>query len=141
MTHAIGTALLLLSLTGGAFLLAKVKKEALGIFYQVIAWFVISASLLMLFVTLIMGICGGCHKHRIESFDQMRCPEMQGPEGMCRHEMHGPGNMHGPDGTCGPEPREGDHEMRREELHEGHRNHEEWNNASGYAKKDSVTKK
>ena len=35
---------LLLSLTAGAFLLAKTKKDNLGVFYKVISWFVMVFS-------------------------------------------------------------------------------------------------
>ena len=38
-------ATLLLSLTGGMFLLAKAKKDSLGIFYNVVAWFIIVLAL------------------------------------------------------------------------------------------------
>ena len=40
----IGIAALLLSLTGGMFLLAKTRKEALGLFYKLVAWFIIVLS-------------------------------------------------------------------------------------------------
>jgi hypothetical protein len=41
----IAIAALLLSLTGGMFLLAKIQKDNLGTFYKVMAWLVIVASL------------------------------------------------------------------------------------------------
>jgi len=63
--YLIGIAVLLLSATAGAFLLAKTKKEELGIFYKVIAWFVIVFSLLMIFCSALH--CIVCREMRMEN--------------------------------------------------------------------------
>ena len=41
----IAIALLLLSLTGGMFLLYKTRKESLGTFFKIVAWFIIVVSI------------------------------------------------------------------------------------------------
>ena len=41
----IAIALLLLSLTGGMFLLDKTRKESLGAFFKIVAWFIIVVSI------------------------------------------------------------------------------------------------
>jgi len=84
--YLIGIAVLLLSVTAGTFLLAKTKKEELGIFYRVIAWFVIVFSLLMIFCSALH--CIVCREMRMENrFKQceMFCkehPEMREEMGM-----------------------------------------------------------
>jgi hypothetical protein len=56
--HLISIAALLLSLTAGTFLLAKTKKEDLGVFYKVVAWFVIAFSILLIFCSAVRCIAG-----------------------------------------------------------------------------------
>ncbi len=60
--HSISIAVLLLSLTGGTFLLAKANKEELGIYYKVVAWFVIIFSILLILCSSIRGIIGREHR-------------------------------------------------------------------------------
>jgi hypothetical protein len=59
MGHSTGIAVLLLSLTAGTFLLAKTNKENLGVFYRVLAWFVIVLSILLIFFSIICVIIFG----------------------------------------------------------------------------------
>src|ERR1035437_9419608 len=76
--NLISIAILLLSLTAGTFLLYKTKKEDLGIFYKVVAWFVIVFSMLLIFCC---AVC--CIAHR-ECRMENNCNqgEMRGHSGM-----------------------------------------------------------
>jgi len=56
----IAIALLLLSLTAGAWLLYKTKKENLGTFFKVLAWFVITVSFLSM---ICCGVRTFCYKY------------------------------------------------------------------------------
>ena len=54
------TAMLLLALTGGMFLLAKSNKDNLGIFYKIVSWFVIVAAMLALVCCTLHCVMGNC---------------------------------------------------------------------------------
>jgi hypothetical protein len=56
--HCICIATLLLSLTGGMFLLAKTKKDVLGTFFNVVSWFIIVVSLLAMICCGIRCVAG-----------------------------------------------------------------------------------
>lgn len=53
----IAIALLLLSLTGGMFLLYKTQKEALGIFFKIISWLIILVSIGAMICCSICCVC------------------------------------------------------------------------------------
>lgn len=78
--NLISIAVLLLSLTAGTFLLYKTKKEGLGIFYKVVAWFVIAFSMLLIFC------CAVCCIAQRECRMENNCNqgEMRGHSGMMR---------------------------------------------------------
>lgn len=96
--HAAGIAMLLLSLTGGMFLLAKTKKDGLSMFFTVVSWFVIVASLLAILCCGVrcMAMCGhrmGCgqgHEMMMGGEKGCRMDEGQCHEKMCmkRRMMH-----------------------------------------------------
>ena len=83
-------ATLLLSLTGGMFLLAKAKKDSLGIFYNVVAWFIIVLALGTIFCCGIRCVagraCGSGHNK-----EMMRkggsCKEERMMQGCCCKKM------------------------------------------------------
>ena len=76
----IAIALLLLSLTGGMFLLYKTQKENLNAFFKVMAWLVIVISLGS------MVCCGlRCVMHRC--MEREECREMERCEGMSECNM------------------------------------------------------
>ncbi len=58
----IAVALLLLTLTAGMFLLAKSKKDNLGLFYKITSWLVIVLSTLCLICCLFRCTMGECRK-------------------------------------------------------------------------------
>ena len=87
MGHPIGIAVLLLSLTAGTFLLAKTKKEELGIFYRVVAWFVIVFSILLITCSAIRCIIGRPHKMNNGQSEMMR-HRMMGGMGMRERMMY-----------------------------------------------------
>src|ERR1017187_4128036 len=90
MGHTTGIAVLLLSLTAGAFLLAKIKKEDLGVFYRIVAWFVIVFSILLIACSAIRCIVGRQHKGHKGSpmmYGGFRHPMMGEPGDMMRERM------------------------------------------------------
>lgn len=91
-------AVLLIALTAGMFLLAKTKKDNLGIFYSVASWFVIVVSLGCLLCCGIRSVVSGCHGgSRCEKEiminkggDGMQCHKKMGDHHkMMRMEMRG----------------------------------------------------
>ena len=73
--------LLLIALVGGMFLLAKSDKDTLGIFYKVVAWFVIVLA------TLCLLCCGmRCAMGRCGMNNSMNCHGMMMGGGMCEDE-------------------------------------------------------
>lgn len=86
----IAIALLLLSLTGGMFLLYKSQKENLSAFFKVMAWLVIVASLGSLICCGIRCCVRGCIRGE-ECREMERCEGMRGcgmGEGMMGHGMN-----------------------------------------------------
>ena len=71
----IAIALLLLSLTGGMFLLYKTQKESLGGFFKVIAWLVIVVSLGSMVCCGLRCVMHGCMQ-REECRGMERCEDM-----------------------------------------------------------------
>ncbi|MBI4945098.1 MAG: hypothetical protein HY840_01705 [Bacteroidetes bacterium] len=86
----IAIALLLLSLTAGAWLLYKTQKESLGTLFKVIAWFVIAMSLGSMICCGIRSIMNSC-KEKQECNMTEQC-EMRG-EGECSFGHGGMGMM------------------------------------------------
>ena len=79
----IAMALLLLSLTGGMFLLYKTQKENLNAFFKVVAWFIIVVSFCSMICCAMRCIMRGC-------LQREECREMEGCErygGMNKHMM------------------------------------------------------
>ncbi len=105
----ISSALLLLALTAGTFLLAKTKKDGLGLFYKIVSWTVIIVASLALLCCLGRCICkmrcGGWERHCETGMQNCMhgggCGMMGG--GNCMMQggcgMMGGGQMHG--GGCG----------------------------------------
>ncbi len=63
MMICISFCLALLALVAGMFLLAKTQKASLGMFFKVISYFVITASLICLLCCIACHFCGGgCNK-------------------------------------------------------------------------------
>ncbi len=92
----IALALLLLSLTGGMFLLYKTQKENLNAFFKVVAWFVIVVSFCSM-ICCTMRCIMHCCMQRQECREMENCERGMGmgPGGM-RHIMI----MRGEDGEC-----------------------------------------
>lgn len=91
MTHiCISVATLLIALTSGMFLLAKTKKDNLGTFHNIIAWFVIVLSITCLAYCGIRIITGAGHNMHKEK--EIIINGMGGTEHMMRMN-HGKHNM------------------------------------------------
>ena len=90
-SSTISIALLLLSLTGGTFLLYKTQKENLSTLFKAIAWFVIIMSFGSMICCSVRCVFHGCRK-------AYECKEMKQCEmGMnnCEDDGEGMGMMHG----------------------------------------------
>src|SRR5437868_1107335 len=90
-------ALLLLSLTGGMFLLAKTKKDNLGIFFKGISWLVITVSLASMAFLAVACLAHGCRMHppmngreNERHQKEMKCKEHDGckMKGTCKMDGH-----------------------------------------------------
>lgn len=94
--HCICVAALLLALTGGMFLLAKTKKDNLGTFFNVVSWFIIVLSFLVLICCGIRCAAGkacrmkmNCHRNEMMWKEDGDCGRMRGrcQERMMHEEM------------------------------------------------------
>ena len=93
--HLISIAALLLSLTAGTFLLYKTKKEDLGVFYKVVAWFVIVLSMLLIFCCAVCCIAArecrmdnGCNQGEMRGHSGMMRGGEENENGFFRNKHH-----------------------------------------------------
>jgi hypothetical protein len=84
-TALISSALGLIAFTGGMFLLAKTKKELLGVFFKIASYFIICVSLLLILCTAFHGIIHSFGKfHKMDGYENnMAGFNRQGGMGNC----------------------------------------------------------
>jgi hypothetical protein len=94
----ISVSLTLIALTGGTFLLAKAKKDGLGIYYKFMAWFVIIASILTLLCCGMMAMAHMYGKHQMHDMhwkkDKKAYKKYKKRAYMYQHKMKSGGYTH-----------------------------------------------